>query len=97
MMINVIAHELNLRVYSPLWRKNQVNYLRDLYNHGFRFVLTSISTMGISPPRLLGKVLTLNDIEELISAALKYGFNPALEGGEGGRHSLLMHRYLGRE
>ncbi len=28
-------------------------------------------------------MLTPDDIEELISAALKYGFNPALEGGEG--------------
>jgi len=82
MMINIIAHELGLRVYSPLWRKNQVNYLRDLYRHGFKFVLTSISTMGINP-KLLGKVLTPSDIEELISAALKFGFNPALEGGEG--------------
>ncbi|GAB6946411.1 diphthine--ammonia ligase [Vulcanisaeta sp. JCM 16161] len=82
MMINITAHEVGLRVYSPLWRKNQVIYLRDLYRHGFRFVLTSISTLGINP-RLLGKVLTPDDIEELISAALKYGFNPALEGGEG--------------
>ena len=82
MMINIIAHDVGLRVYSPLWRKNQVTYLRDLYNQGFRFVLTSISTMGISP-RLLGRVLTLDDIEELISSALRYGFNPALEGGEG--------------
>ncbi len=29
-------------------------------------------------------MLSLNDIEELINSALKYGFNPALEGGEGG-------------
>ena len=82
MMINIIAHDVGLRVYSPLWRKNQVTYLRDLYNQGFRFVLTSISTMGISP-RLLGKVLMFDDIEELINSALRYGFNPALEGGEG--------------
>ncbi len=45
MMINITAHEVGLRVYSPLWRKNQVIYLRDLYRHGFRFVLTSISTL----------------------------------------------------
>lgn len=82
MMINMVAHEVGLRVYSPLWRKNQATYLRDLYNGGFRFVLTSISTMGINP-RLLGRVLTLDDIEELINSAQKYGFNPALEGGEG--------------
>ncbi len=82
MMINMTAHEVGLRVYSPLWRKNQVNYLRDLHHHGFRFILTSISTMGIGP-RLLGRVLTPNDIDELIGAALRFGFNPALEGGEG--------------
>ncbi|MGC8543001.1 MAG: diphthine--ammonia ligase [Vulcanisaeta sp.] len=82
MMINIVAKEVDLKVYSPLWRKNQVNYLVDLYNHGFRFVLTSISTMGIDP-RLLGRVLTISDINDLINSALKYGFNPALEGGEG--------------
>ena len=82
MMINIVAKEVDLKVYSPLWRKNQVNYLVDLYTHGFRFVLTSISTMGIDP-RLLGKVLTISDINDLINSALKYGFNPALEGGEG--------------
>jgi diphthamide synthase (EF-2-diphthine--ammonia ligase) len=38
--------------------------------------------MGLSP-RLLGKVLTIDDIEYLINSALRYGFNPALEGGEG--------------
>ena len=81
-MINIVAKDVDLRVYSPLWRKNQVNYLRDLYRHGFRFILTSISTMGLNP-KLLGKVLGINDIEELINSALKYGFNPALEGGEG--------------
>jgi len=82
MMINIVAKDVGLKVYSPLWRKNQVNYLRDLYRHGFRFVLTSINTMGLSP-RLLGKVLTIDDIEYLINSALRYGFNPALEGGEG--------------
>jgi Predicted ATPases of PP-loop superfamily len=82
MMINIVAKDVDLKVYSPLWRKNQVNYLRDLYRHGFRFILTSISTMGLNP-KLLGKVLGINDIEELINSALKYGFNPALEGGEG--------------
>lgn len=94
MMINMIAHEVGLRVYSPLWRKNQVDYLRDLYRHGFRFMLTSISTVGISP-RLLGKVLTPSDIEELIGAALRFGFNPALEGGEG--ESFVVDAPLFRE
>lgn len=54
MMINIIAHEVGLRVYSPLWRKDQVTYLRDLYRQGFRFVLTSISTMVLAPGYWVG-------------------------------------------
>jgi ABC transporter with metal-binding/Fe-S-binding domain ATP-binding protein len=82
MRINIVARELGLRVYSPLWRKDQVRYLREVYRYGFRFMLTSISVYGI-PPSMLGHVLDEDDIEELIRLANKYGFNPALEGGEG--------------
>lgn len=81
MNINFVAHRLGLKVYSPLWRKNQASYMRDLVRHGFKFLLTSISAYGL-PPRLLGRPLGEADVEEIIARAKRYGFNPAFEGGE---------------
>ncbi len=81
MSINMIAEELGLRVYSPLWRKDQVRYMRELIDFGFKIVITSIDVYGL-PPRFLGRVLTREDVEEICRLAEVYGFNPAFEGGE---------------
>ncbi len=82
MRFNIAAHPIGLRVYAPLWRKRQDAYMRELIRHGFKFALTSIAVEGLDV-RLLGKELNENDVESIIQAAYKYGFNPALEGGEG--------------
>ena len=81
MNINLIAEELGLRVYSPLWRKDQSRYMRELIEFGFKIVITSINVYGL-PPKFLGKVLTLEDVDEICRLASIYGFNPAFEGGE---------------
>ncbi len=81
MNINIIAEKLGLRVYSPLWRKKQEEYMRELVASGFKFIITSIDTLGL-PPKFLGKVLTRKDIEDIVQLAKTYGFNPAFEGGE---------------
>ncbi len=79
--INIIAEEVGLKTYSPLWRKDQASYLRELIELGFKFIITSASAYGF-PFHLLGKVIDKNDVEEIIERAKKYGFNPAFEGGE---------------
>lgn len=81
MNINIICEELGLRVYSPLWRKNQSRYLKELVDMGFEFIITAIDVYGLGP-RFLGRVLTRRDVEEIVALASKYGFNPAFEGGE---------------
>lgn len=79
--INMLCEELGLRTYSPLWRKDQGSYMLDLVDGGFRFIITSISAMGL-PPRLLGRVIDRGQVEEIIRLSARYGFNPAFEGGE---------------
>ena len=79
--INLIAEEVGLKTYSPLWRKNQEEYMRELVEEGFKFIITSATAYGF-PFHLLGKVITKEDVEEIIERARKYGFNPAFEGGE---------------
>ncbi len=81
MRISLVAESLGLRSYTPLWRKDQASYMRWLVEDGFSFMLLSVSAMGLDPS-LLGKPLDAHDVERIISLAEKYGFNPALEGGE---------------
>ncbi len=78
---NFIASEYGLKVISPLWRKNQEYYLREIVRHGIEFTLISISVKGL-PPKYLGKALNEEDIEEIIRLSRIHGFNPAFEGGE---------------
>ena len=79
--ICTLASKYNLIVFSPLWRKNQEEYMRELIRLGFKIIITSISTYGL-PPSLIGKVLSMEDVNLIISLARRYGFNPAFEGGE---------------
>jgi len=79
--INIISEELGLKTYSPLWRKDQKEYMRELIRDGFKFIVTSASAYGF-PFELVGKVIESQDVENIIKAAEKYGFNPAFEGGE---------------
>ncbi|BAB67144.1 diphthine--ammonia ligase [Sulfurisphaera tokodaii] len=79
--INIIAEEVGLKTYSPLWRKKQDEYLRELVEEGFKFIITSATAYGF-PFELLGKIITERDVEAIIERARKFGFNPAFEGGE---------------
>jgi ABC transporter with metal-binding/Fe-S-binding domain ATP-binding protein len=80
--INLIASIVGLKVYSPLWRKDQVRYMHELLRHGFRYIITSASAYGF-PFHLVGKEIESEvQVRELVDAAQTYGFNPAFEGGE---------------
>ncbi len=79
--VSIVAEELGLEVFNPLWRKNQEEYLRELVRHGFRFMITSISVKGLTPD-FLGRVIGADDVEAIIGLAKRHGFNPAFEGGE---------------
>lgn len=81
MAIGMLCEELSLKTFSPLWRKNQEEYMRALVEEGFKFTITSINTFGLSSD-FIGKIVSLSDVEKIITLAKKYGFNPAFEGGE---------------
>ncbi len=77
----LIAENLGLRLFAPLWRKPQEKYLLELVDNGFKVLIVSITAYGI-PLHYLGTVITRDIAEDLIFRARKYGFNPAFEGGE---------------
>jgi len=76
-----IAEKLGVKLYTPSWGSNQEEYLRTLVREGFKFILTSITVMGL-PYELLGKPIGFNEVEFIVKLSRTYGFNPAFEGGE---------------
>ncbi len=81
MRIALVAEELELKTYTPLWRINQKKYLLEIVDSGIKFVITKISVYGL-PRSFMGKIIEYTDVLEIIKLAEKYRFNPAFEGGE---------------
>jgi len=79
--IERLASRLGVEVYAPAWGVDHEYYMRHLVSIGFRIVVTRISTMGL-PAGLLGRLLTLREVDEIIWRSRRYGFHPAFEGGE---------------
>ena len=75
------SEEAGLVPVNPLWRIDQAKYMRALVRQGFEFILTRVAAYGLGP-EWLGRVITEEDVEEIIRLAERYGFNPAFEGGE---------------
>lgn len=75
------AKDLGLQVVSPLWQKNQTQYMRTLLDSGFEFIITSVSTDGLDKS-WLGKKITKDDLTKLEQLSEKHKFNLSFEGGE---------------
>ena len=94
MSFALAAEEAGLRIYNPLWRKNQEEYMRSLVREGFKVLVVSVQAYGL-PGWLAGRVLDEQLVEEVIERARRYGFNPAFEGGEA--ETLVLDAPLFRE
>ncbi|MGI0094128.1 MAG: diphthine--ammonia ligase, partial [Nitrosotalea sp.] len=68
-------------IISPLWHLDQKNYLQELLESKFKFIVTSVTSAGLYQT-WLGKEITKDDVEQLGKLSIKYGFNLAFEGGE---------------
>ncbi len=79
--IEKICKQLELEVYSPLWHMNQEEEMRNVINAGFEIILSSIACYGLGK-NWLGKIITHNDINQLVNLNNKCGINIAGEGGE---------------
>jgi len=76
-----ICKENNLKVISPLWEINSKEYMDELIDCNFKFILTSVSSDGLNET-WLGKIISASDISKLEKLSYKYGFNLNFEGGE---------------
>ena len=77
----IICKENNLKIITPLWNINPKEYMIELINSGFKFILTSVSSDGLDET-WLGKVISASDVSKLSELSTKYGFNLNFEGGE---------------
>ena len=76
-----ICKKIGLKVIAPLWKINSKEYMNDLIDSKFKFILTSVSSGGLDDT-WLGKIISADDISELDKLSNKYGFNLNFEGGE---------------
>ncbi len=78
---NGVCEGLGLKVFSPLWRKEQLALLRDMADAGMRSIIVRVSAEGLDAS-WLGRELDARAIEELDVLSRSKGINPSGEGGE---------------
>jgi ABC transporter with metal-binding/Fe-S-binding domain ATP-binding protein len=76
-----VAKSLGLSIISPLWKKDQRQYMQELLEAGFEFIITAVSCDGLDDT-WLGKKITKENIDDLTRLSQKYKFNLSFEGGE---------------
>ena len=76
-----ICSKLNLIAVTPLWNTDPEQYLGDLLNSKFDFVMTTVSSDGLDDS-WLGKIISKSDLDTLKHLSNKFGFNLNFEGGE---------------
>jgi asparagine synthase (glutamine-hydrolysing) len=79
--VEIIADKLGLKVFSPLWHKDQYLEVLETINLGIKPVITKIAAYGLDKS-YLGKVIDKELLEHLNKLNNKFGFNIAGEGGE---------------
>ena len=76
-----ICEKIDLEIIAPLWKINAKEYMNELIDSKFKFILTSVSSGGLDET-WLGKIISAEDVSELGKLSAKYGFNLNFEGGE---------------
>ena len=86
--VNIVGHDLGLRVFAPLWRVDQPSLLRDYLAAGIEAIVTSVSAEGLGRD-WLGRTLNAGAVEELLALHERVGLSPCGEGGE--FETLVVH------
>lgn len=75
-----VCEELEIELYAPLWRRNEVELLRRMIGC-MEILVTHVAAEGLDE-RWLGRTLDEHALEELIDLRNKYGVSVCGEGGE---------------
>ncbi len=76
-----ISTSLGITLISPLWKKNEEEYMNNLLESKFHFMPISVTSDGLDDS-WLGKEITKEDLVILNDLSKKHGFNLSFEGGE---------------
>ena len=76
-----ICLKLNLKFIAPLWDTDPEQYMNELVDSEFDFIMTTVSSDGLDDS-WLGKTILKSDIVLLKNLSEKFGFNLNFEGGE---------------
>lgn len=79
--VNLVAHELGLRVFAPLWRRDPRRLVHDYLATGMRIVFSSVSAEGLDGS-WLGRPWDDQVVDELLHLNETRGIHPCGEGGE---------------
>lgn len=79
--INGVCESLGLKVFSPLWRKDQGTLLQDMLSSGMRVIIVGVFADGMGQD-WLGRELDRKALDELTVISQKKGLNVSGEGGE---------------
>ena len=79
--IEKVCDELSLKIFAPLWHKDQEELIRELIQNKFKVIITKISAQGLKK-EILGKQMDEKMLEHLKILNKKYSINVAGEGGE---------------
>ena len=79
--IEDICKKLNLKSITPLWNKDEIEYLKELVEDGFEIIITGVFAYPLDQS-WLGRIIDDKFIEEVKQLKEKYKIHPAGEGGE---------------
>lgn len=79
--INGVCQRLGLKVFSPLWRKDQLTILNDMLQAGMKAMIVGVYSDGLDR-EWLGRVLDREAVDRLSSLSKAKGMNVSGEGGE---------------
>ena len=73
--------KLNLVSIAPLWGTDPNEYMNELLDSNFHFMMITVSSDGLDE-QWLGKLILKSDLDILNNLSNKFGFNLNFEGGE---------------
>ncbi|MBA7597941.1 hypothetical protein ES703_04949 [subsurface metagenome] len=79
--IESICKKLKLSSLTPLWHKNEFEYLNEIIKNKFQVIITAVSAYPLNAS-WLGREIDIKFIENIYEMCKKYKIHPVGEGGE---------------
>jgi predicted ATP pyrophosphatase (TIGR00289 family) len=79
--IERLGEEVGLRIISPYWHVDELEYMRKIVSLGFKVVICGVAAWGLDES-WLGRIIDDETIDEIVGLNEKYHVDIAFEGGE---------------